>query len=272
MTRLRHIKPSPSMVVASLALLVALAGTSVAAVSIVVPRNSVGLLQLKPNSVNSSKVVNGSLLRADFKSGQIPRGERGSAGPQGSAGPAGPTGPAGAAGVAAPGYVADVLSATSTTASSTTSTSFTNLPNGASLNVTVPTGETDKLVVFFSGESACYDGTSLQSCLLKITVDGNELSPAGGSSSIFDNNDIGLKTTSISNSSCAATPCTITSTPSNSFNKKTSADLSEHGIVRVSGNLPAGSHTVQVQYASTSSGTAFELVNWTLVVQRVKVS
>ena len=50
------------MVVACIALLVALAGTSVAAVKIVVPRNSVGALQLKPNSVNTSKVRNGSLL------------------------------------------------------------------------------------------------------------------------------------------------------------------------------------------------------------------
>jgi hypothetical protein len=253
-------------------LLVALAGTSVAAVNVVVPRNSVGLLQLKNNSVNSSKVVNGSLLRADFKSGQIPKGERGPTGPQGPAGVQGPAGAAGPAGVAAPGYVAEVLSATSTTASSTTSTSYTNLPNGGSLTVTVPTGETDKLVAFFSGQSACYDGSSLQSCLLKITVDGTELAPAGGSNAIFDNNDNGLKTTSISNSSCAATPCTITSTPSNSFNRKTSADLSDHGIVRVSGNLSAGTHTVQVQYATTSSGTAFELTNWALVVQRVKVS
>ena len=36
-------------------------------------------------------------------------------------------------------------------------------------------GETDKLVVFFSGESACYGGTALQKCLLKITVDGTTL-------------------------------------------------------------------------------------------------
>ena len=44
---LRRLRPSPAMVVASLALLVALAGTSVAAVQAVVPRNSIGALQLK---------------------------------------------------------------------------------------------------------------------------------------------------------------------------------------------------------------------------------
>jgi hypothetical protein len=61
MKLLRRVRPSPAMVVAAIALLVALAGTSVAAVSIVIPRNSVGALQLKPNSVNASKIVNGSL-------------------------------------------------------------------------------------------------------------------------------------------------------------------------------------------------------------------
>jgi hypothetical protein len=55
-------------------------------------KEQVGTKQLKKNAVISSKVKNGSLLRADFKSGQIP------AGPRGPAGPAGPTGPAGVAG------------------------------------------------------------------------------------------------------------------------------------------------------------------------------
>ena len=48
MNRFRKLRPTPSMVIACAALLVALAGTSVAAVSIVIPRNSVGALQLKP--------------------------------------------------------------------------------------------------------------------------------------------------------------------------------------------------------------------------------
>ena len=80
MKRLKRFRPSPAMVVASLALLVALGGTSIAAVQIVVPRASVGALQLKANSVNSSKVLNGSLLKVDFKAGQIPAG-RGPPGP-----------------------------------------------------------------------------------------------------------------------------------------------------------------------------------------------
>ena len=53
-------RPSPAMVVAALALLVALAGTSAAAVALV-PKNSVG----------SAQVIDGSLTSGDFAAGQI---------------------------------------------------------------------------------------------------------------------------------------------------------------------------------------------------------
>jgi hypothetical protein len=87
-------RPSPAIVIACLALFVALAGTGYAAVRL--PANSVGTAQIKNSAVNSLKVKNGSLLRADFKAGQVP------AGPAGPAGAAGPAGPAGAAGPAGP--------------------------------------------------------------------------------------------------------------------------------------------------------------------------
>lgn len=103
------------MVVACLALLVALGGTSVAAVS-QLGRGSVGPLQLRTGAVTTPKIRNGaviapkvrrnaitsfhvrnrSLTRADFRLGQLPAGPTG---PQGPAGPAGPAGQAGAAGV-----------------------------------------------------------------------------------------------------------------------------------------------------------------------------
>lgn len=64
--------PSPTFVVACLALLVALGGTGYAAIKL--PANSVTTIQVKDRS----------LLAKDIKAGQLP------AGPQGPAGPAGP--------------------------------------------------------------------------------------------------------------------------------------------------------------------------------------
>jgi hypothetical protein len=115
MKKLSIRRPSPAMVVACIALLVALGGTSVAAVS-QLARNSVGPRQLqfgavttpkirntavtnpkiRNNAVTSAKVRNRSLLRVDFAPGQLPAGPTG---PQGPAGPAGAAGPAGPAGV-----------------------------------------------------------------------------------------------------------------------------------------------------------------------------
>jgi hypothetical protein len=97
MLRLR--RPSPAMGVAVIALLVALGGTSVAAVSYVVPANSVGTKQLRDNSVTRAKIAHhsitsvlvkdGSLLGADFAAGQLPAGPQG---PKGDKGDKGETG------------------------------------------------------------------------------------------------------------------------------------------------------------------------------------
>jgi hypothetical protein len=75
------------MVIACLALLIALGGSSYAAIQ-ALPRNSVTTKQVKDFS----------LLARDFRRGQIPRGPAGPAGPAGPTGPAGPQGPAGSAG------------------------------------------------------------------------------------------------------------------------------------------------------------------------------
>lgn len=89
---------SPSTVIASLALFVALGGTGYAVTSL--PVGSVGTAQLKANAVVSSKVLNGSLLAVDFKKGQLRAGPRGATGPEGARGAAGPAGVAGPAGPA----------------------------------------------------------------------------------------------------------------------------------------------------------------------------
>ena len=64
-------RPSPAMVVACIALIVALSGTSYAKI-LALPLNSVGTPQLKANAVISSKVKDHTLLAADFKPGQLP--------------------------------------------------------------------------------------------------------------------------------------------------------------------------------------------------------
>ncbi len=102
MQRLLRHRPSPAMVVACIALIVALGGTSVAAVNALAP-NSVGPVQLKAgavtkpklrnNAVTGVKVLNHSLSAVDFVAGSLPRGPTGPAGPAGAAGPAGTVGP-----------------------------------------------------------------------------------------------------------------------------------------------------------------------------------
>jgi hypothetical protein len=77
---LKRFRPSPAMVVACLALMLALGGTGYAAIKL--PRNSVTTVQVKDFS----------LLARDFKRGQVPAGPAGPAGPVGPAGPAGPAG------------------------------------------------------------------------------------------------------------------------------------------------------------------------------------
>jgi hypothetical protein len=62
MHRITRFRPTPAMVVATIALLVALGGTSVAAVSKLAPANSVGTAQ----------VVDHSLLAKDLMAGVIP--------------------------------------------------------------------------------------------------------------------------------------------------------------------------------------------------------
>jgi hypothetical protein len=84
-------------VMATIAVFVALGGTSVAAVSL--QRNSVGTNQIKNGSVISADVKNNSLSGSDiksltgndFKGGQLPQGAQGPPGPRGPAGPAGAT-------------------------------------------------------------------------------------------------------------------------------------------------------------------------------------
>ncbi len=72
MHRITRFRPSPALVVASIALLVALGGTGYAATAL--PPNSVGTAQLKNAAVTAAKVKPGSLLKSSFAANQLPTG------------------------------------------------------------------------------------------------------------------------------------------------------------------------------------------------------
>lgn len=100
----RHFRPpSASTVIASIALIAALGGTSYAASRITgkdIKNNSVTGRDIKNSSLTTGDIKNGSLRSKDFKKGEIP------AGPQGPAGPSGPAGRAGADAFGSLSYVA----------------------------------------------------------------------------------------------------------------------------------------------------------------------
>ncbi|MEA2223620.1 MAG: hypothetical protein QOH83_1996, partial [Solirubrobacteraceae bacterium] len=81
-------------VTATMALVLALGGTSYAAI------------KLPANSVTTKTVKDRSLLSKDFKRGQLPAGKKGAAGPAGAPGTPGTPGPAGPAGAAAGAFKA----------------------------------------------------------------------------------------------------------------------------------------------------------------------
>ena len=69
MHRISRYRPSPAMIVACIALLFAMGGTSYAA--IILPANSVGTAQLKANAVTGAKVKDGSLTTADISAASL---------------------------------------------------------------------------------------------------------------------------------------------------------------------------------------------------------
>jgi hypothetical protein len=224
-------------VIASIALLVSLTGTSVAAVSQLVPRNSVGTVQLKKNAVTSAKVKNRSLLRADFRPGQVPAGPQGPAGPAGAAGAAGPAGPAGT------GATLAFRTVTSPNATTTASATFADLP-GASTSIEIPSGATATLFLSFSAESLCTGGAIAGYCPVRILVDGNESAPVVGTDFAFDSSD---------------------------SNAEGGASWESHAIERSIAGIAAGAHTVTVQYAAVN-GATLRLDDWALNVVAMRQS
>ena len=152
MRKILRRRPSPAMVVACLALLVALTGTSVAAVN-QLGRNTVGPLQIKNgavtnpklrnNAVTSAKVANRSLLRSDFAPGQLPAGPTGPQGPVGPAGPAGAAGPAGTIGAITVRSASVTIDNTTATNGQYTTRSVDALCSSGELSISGGTGWSD---------------------------------------------------------------------------------------------------------------------------------
>ncbi len=114
---------------------------------------------------------------------------------------------------------------------------FTQLP-GASTTITVPSGQTARLIARFSGESRC----TVSWCSLRIVVDGTEMLPASGINFAFDSGD--------------------------------GADDRFEGLAmdRTSKVLSAGTHTVKVEWALGGNNSSFWLDDWQLTVEEWRVS
>jgi len=96
--KFRFSMPSPAMVVAMIALIVALGGTSYAATKLAknsvgekqIKKNAVTTTKIKANAITSAKVKDRSLVARDFQVDSLPKGPKGATGPTGpSTGPAG---------------------------------------------------------------------------------------------------------------------------------------------------------------------------------------
>lgn len=109
----RSLRPSPALVVAILALVVAMGGTSYAAITLAknsvlskhIVNGQVKTVDLKASAVTGPKVKDGSLGAVDFAAGELPAGPQGDPGPAGPPGPVGPAGPTDTITVVAAGSV-----------------------------------------------------------------------------------------------------------------------------------------------------------------------
>ena len=156
--------PSPAMIVACAALVVALGGVSYAAG--VLPKNSVGTAQLQKkavsasklgrNAVTGAKVKNRTLMAADFKAGQLPAGPQG---PKGDTGPKGdkgdPGAPLGANSVAASevqdGSLGTAEFASSIPAARVTRSSTQSIPHNTSTPLAFDTERYDTAAIHSTG-------------------------------------------------------------------------------------------------------------------------
>lgn len=93
------LKITPSIVLATAAVVIASGGSAYAATKIgsaEIRNNSIRGLDIKDNTVRGRDITNGTLRPKDFAPGTLRTGPRGTTGPRGATGMTGPQGPAGA--------------------------------------------------------------------------------------------------------------------------------------------------------------------------------
>jgi hypothetical protein len=185
--------PSAALIVASIALFVALGGTSYAVTQL--PKNSVGTKQLKANAVTGAKVKNGSLAATDFSNAALDVLQ----------GAAGPTGAIGATG---PSNVYFGYQTTTVTVDSTTGVTVGTMD--------VPAGSYSVVAAMTLNNNSDYTNVAAASCGLtygdRTAYQAADLAPQALTRSIDGSLELTLL---VANTSTAAGPITVTCTCSN---------------------------------------------------------
>jgi hypothetical protein len=115
----------------------------------------------------------------------------------------------------------------------TSSTSYTDLPR-ATTTVNLP--KAGHILATFTGESVCNGGNPMSVCSVRILVDGVEMRPQSGFDFAFD----GVESENLGGL------------------------WESNSVSRVSELLPAGAHTVSVQFGVTNPAAEFDLDDWLL--------
>ena len=230
-------RPSPALVVACIALVVALGGTATAA-SVAIRSSA----QIAPGVIQKSDLSTRA-LRSLTKTGPAgpagaagvagergadgatgAAGPRGEAGPQGENGPAGATGPQGAAGDDGKDAFTDVGADFSQNPRVMGGATYMDIPSAAA-GVTVPAGRQATVVAHFSAEAVMF-GSPGDRCSVRIVLDGQPMTPSDGVDDTFDSVSDGA-----------------------GFD-----NAEQHAIVRYAQHVGPGDHTVAAQAATTKTG------------------
>jgi hypothetical protein len=138
------------------------------------------------------------------------------------------------------GRVENIKVVRGTTMPGSSSTKYSRL---AATRVIVPEGQRSLILARFSAESLCESVSPGSTCSIRIMIGGREAEPSAGKAFAFD----------------SAEP-----TGSQSWES--------HSMDRSWGPVRPGNYLVVVQFATVDTATNFELDNWSLTVERVRVA